>query len=126
MKRNIALVILTTVLMAVPMLASAQTAPVDIAKGAIIWKDNCMRCHNARSSMERLDRDWETIVGHMRARANLTKTEARAILTFLQATNAPEPSAYSPAAPSQPVQSSTTKGTSPKPSEDSQKTGRSS
>jgi hypothetical protein len=33
------------------------------------------------------NRDWTTIVLHMRARGNLTKSEANAVRSFLQATN---------------------------------------
>ena len=94
MKRIYTLAVLLTALLALPTPASAQT--VDLAKGSLIWKENCMRCHNARSSMERTDRDWATIAAHMRARANLTKSETRAILAFLQATNAPEGGAVTP------------------------------
>ncbi len=94
MKRIYTLAVLLTALLAFQLPAAAQT--VDLAKGSLAWKENCMRCHNARSSMERTDRDWSTIVGHMRARANLTKSEAQAILAFLQATNAPEGAAVTP------------------------------
>ncbi len=64
--------------------------PSIIAKGAGLWASNCTRCHNARSPMERNDRSWVTVVNHMRARANLTKSEARAIAAYLQAVNTPE------------------------------------
>ena len=64
--------------------------PSVIAKGAGLWASNCTRCHNARSPMERNDRSWVTVVNHMRARANLTKSEARAITAYLQAVNTPE------------------------------------
>lgn len=61
-----------------------------IAEGAKLWATNCTRCHNGRTSMERNDQDWTTIVLHMRARANLTRHEATAISVYLRATNAPE------------------------------------
>ena len=64
--------------------------PSLIGKGAGLWASNCTRCHNARSPMERNDRSWVTVVNHMRARANLTKSEARAITAYLQAVNTPE------------------------------------
>lgn len=64
--------------------------PMEIAEGAKLWSNNCMRCHNARSPMERNDRAWATITLHMRARSNLTKSEVSAITTYLQAMNAPE------------------------------------
>lgn len=73
----------------IPMGASGQD-PAQIAAGARAWSQNCTRCHNARSPLERNDADWAIIVGHMRARANLTKTQATAITAYLQAVNRPE------------------------------------
>lgn len=65
--------------------ASAQSAM--IGEGARVYAQNCSRCHNLRSPTERNNRDWSTIVLHMRARGNLTKSEANAVRAFLQATN---------------------------------------
>ena len=61
-----------------------------IAEGARAWAENCTRCHNARSPLERNDSDWAIIVGHMRVRANLTKSQATAVAIYLQAINLPE------------------------------------
>jgi hypothetical protein len=76
---------------------TAQTA--SIGEGARVYTQNCVRCHNVRSPAERSSRDWATIVLHMRARGNLTKTEASAVRVFLQATNrqGDAPSAQPPA-----------------------------
>lgn len=80
---------LTLALALAPATTSAQgTAP--LADGARVWASNCTRCHNARPSQERTDAQWQTIVLHMRARANLTRADARLVTTFLQATNFPE------------------------------------
>ncbi len=73
----------------IPTGASGQDA-AKIAEGARGWSQNCTRCHNARSPLERNDSDWAIIVGHMRARANLTKRQATAIAVYLQAVNRPE------------------------------------
>jgi len=73
-----------------PALATAQQDPQMIALGAQVYSDTCGRCHNARSASERTDREWVTIVAHMRARANLSRTQAASVLAFLQATNVPE------------------------------------
>src|SRR5680860_440070 len=72
--------------LALPVMGSAQT-PEEMARGAAAWAQNCTRCHNARPSAERSDRDWSTIVAHMRARANITRSDARSITVFLSATN---------------------------------------
>lgn len=76
--------------MLLPAAAQAQQDPQLVGQGAQVYSNNCGRCHNARSSAERTDADWIPIVMHMRARANLTREEARAVLAYLQATNMPE------------------------------------
>lgn len=67
-----------------------QVDPALIGLGARVYSETCARCHNARSGTERTDAEWVVIVGHMRARANMPKTRADAVLAFLQATNLPE------------------------------------
>lgn len=76
-----------------PVSAEAQQGPQLIGDGARVYAANCSRCHNARSSTERTDGEWALVVAHMRARAGFTRTEARAVLAYLQATNRPEGSA---------------------------------
>ncbi len=78
------------VLLLHPATAAAQQDPMAIAAGAQVYSNNCARCHNARASSERTDLEWVVIVLHMRARANLTKTQANTVLAFRQATNLPE------------------------------------
>ena len=55
--------------------------------GALVWAQNCMRCHNLRRPRERSDREWDLIVHHMRVRAGLTAQEHRLIREFLQSAN---------------------------------------
>lgn len=69
-----------------PQGAAAQEGSA-VARGAELYGQTCGRCHNPRPSTERTDREWATIMGHMRARANLSRTDAEALLAFLQATN---------------------------------------
>lgn len=80
--------LLLAVAVALPAAASAQS-PAQVAEGAQAWGRNCTRCHNARPSTERTDRQWLTIVNHMRARANLSRKDATVITAFLKATNGP-------------------------------------
>lgn len=84
--------LVTVLLTGLTMQEAKAQDPSLIGKGATLWANNCTRCHNARSPMERNDRGWVTVVQHMRARANLTKSEARAITAYLQAVNRPESS----------------------------------
>lgn len=82
--------LVATLLGLLPSVAQAQQDPQLIGEGARVYAANCGRCHNARSSTERNDAEWALIVAHMRARANFTRAEARAVLAYLQATNLPE------------------------------------
>ncbi len=72
------------------LLPETGTAQQSAAEGVRLWSQNCGRCHNFRPAEERSDREWTTIVAHMRARANLTKSAAEAILAFLQSSNGSE------------------------------------
>lgn len=56
-------------------------------RGARIYGNLCGRCHNARSPAEFSDRDWTTIVMHMRTRTHMSRSEARAVEAFLRASN---------------------------------------
>lgn len=76
-----------------PTQAVAQEPPPDqqlVATGAQVWAQNCTRCHQPRNPSERTDRDWSTIIQHMRVRANLTKAEAAAVAAYFRAVNPAE------------------------------------
>ncbi|RMF60226.1 MAG: cytochrome c [Calditrichaeota bacterium] len=55
--------------------------------GAMLWGENCGRCHNVRNPKGLNDAQWDVAVMHMRTRANLTADEAQKILEFLQSAN---------------------------------------
>jgi hypothetical protein len=67
--------------------ARASAAGSGEPGGAELWAGNCARCHNIRPPQSFSSTQWETIVHHMRLRANLTGEEARQITEFLQASN---------------------------------------
>jgi len=67
--------------------AATDPNPMEIARGAQAWAQECGRCHNIRSPSELSDEEWRVSVTHMRVRANIPADEARAIVTFLQASN---------------------------------------
>jgi cytochrome c1 len=52
--------------------------------GAELYAINCNRCHPERYANERTPAQWETIMLHMRVRANLPAEQAREIVRFLQ------------------------------------------
>lgn len=78
-----------------PAHAAGQNAEL-VAEGARIYGTQCARCHNLRSPAEFTDLNWRTIIAQMRARANLTRSQARAVLAFVQATNGIGPSSSGP------------------------------
>jgi hypothetical protein len=55
--------------------------------GALLWGENCGRCHNVRPPSSLSDSEWDVAVLHMRTRANLTEDEAEKIVVFLKAGN---------------------------------------
>ena len=59
----------------------------DFARGAQIWGETCVRCHDMRKPDEKDDARWSLIITHMRTRAGLTGQDARDVLAFLQASN---------------------------------------
>ncbi len=61
--------------------------PGDPGRGAMLWADNCARCHNMRDPKEFRDDQWRVIVMHMRVRAGFTGEDARDMLSFLQTGN---------------------------------------
>jgi len=67
--------------------AATNPDPMQFARGAQSWANNCARCHNMRDPKELRDDQWRAAVGHMRVRAGLTGQEARDILVFLQGSN---------------------------------------
>ena len=62
----------------------ANEKEVDIANGAQVWADVCMRCHNLRQPADLSKRAWKFSMNHMRIRAGLTGQETRDILAFIQ------------------------------------------
>jgi hypothetical protein len=61
-----------------------QKKKVKKLSGPDLYAMHCNRCHPERYSPERTDAQWQTILLHMRVRANLPADQARAILKFLQ------------------------------------------
>jgi cytochrome c5 len=52
--------------------------------GAELFAMHCNRCHAERYATERTEEQWNTILLHMRVRANVPAAQARTILKFLQ------------------------------------------
>ncbi len=67
--------------------AATQPDPMQFARGAQTWANNCARCHNMRDPKELRDDQWRAVVSHMRVRGNLTGREAGDVLVFLQGSN---------------------------------------
>jgi len=58
-------------------------APVGLS-GADLYSINCNRCHSERYPKEFQAAQWQTIMIHMRVRANIPAAQAREILKYLQ------------------------------------------
>lgn len=56
-----------------------------VRQGDREWGPYCSSCHNARPAGERSPAEWDVIMMHMRARANLPAQDARALLEYLKA-----------------------------------------
>ncbi len=70
-----------------PKTNKAQPDPLQVARGAKAWAENCGRCHNIRDPKEFNDEIWEVSVTHMRVRANLPGKKIEDIKAFLKASN---------------------------------------
>jgi len=71
----------------VSLLFGVTTAFSGQMDGARVFRDNCTKCHNERSPMEKTDKEWHVVVTHMRTIALLTAKESRAVLKYLQSNN---------------------------------------
>ena len=53
-------------------------------KGARLWPKYCGNCHNPRGPSDRSPVDWDLVMMHMRARANMTPEATEAVLEYLK------------------------------------------
>ena len=75
-------------LVAVATTYSCKESEAVAAKGgAILWAENCQRCHNLPDPTTFSDEQWETIGMHMQSRAMLTNKERDKIVGFMQQFN---------------------------------------
>ena len=55
--------------------------------GATLWQQQCIRCLEYRTPAAYSDSQWETVMLHMRTRANLSAEDSQAILEFMKSAN---------------------------------------
>lgn len=67
--------------------SSSTTAKKPALDGAKVYAWNCGSCHSERWPKERSDAEWDTIMTHMRVRANMTADQAEAVLRYLKENN---------------------------------------
>ena len=67
-----------------PPAASEKPALSNSLSGASLYAINCSRCHQERYPTEFNMAQWQTIMIHMRVRANLPADQAREVLKYLQ------------------------------------------
>ncbi|MGA8657058.1 MAG: hypothetical protein WB586_13000 [Chthoniobacterales bacterium] len=61
-----------------------QTPQKNTLSGAQLYAIHCSRCHSERYATEFTAAHWQTIMIHMRVRANLPAAQAQEILKYLQ------------------------------------------
>jgi len=90
--KSIRFVVLIIVLAVAMPMSAASTAEQTKAErrelyreGAREWAIYCGQCHNVRPGAEFSPAQWQTIMMHMRSRANLPARNSRAMLEFLKA-----------------------------------------
>ncbi len=88
MRSTILLLSLALAVPVIPALAHGEDAARErkalVRQGAREWGAYCGACHNARPAAERTPQEWDTLMLHMRVRANLPEADARALLEFLK------------------------------------------
>ncbi len=89
MKKIISLSIFLAIGMGVAILINGciTSKTVTAKTGMQLWGENCIRCHNAPSSGDYSNAQWETIGMHMKLRANLTDVEINKVVEFLKSSN---------------------------------------
>ena len=69
---------------------AAENEPTDtqlFLKGAKLWGAYCGLCHNARAGSEFNRLEWDTLLLHMRVRANLPAADAEALRVYLRSSH---------------------------------------
>lgn len=64
--------------------AAKQPAPAKKLTGSELYAINCNRCHPERYPTEFTSGQWETLMTHMRVRANLPAKQAKEILKYMK------------------------------------------
>lgn len=82
-----ALIILGSVFTTVDALASDGDDNQNEKSGAVLYTENCSRCHVERYATERSDSQWKTVMLHMRVRGQLVGRDADRILDYLKSSN---------------------------------------
>ena len=86
--RTISIAVMLATLLAAPSISAADDETghkLLVRQGDREWGPYCGSCHNARPAGERSPAEWDVIMMHMRARANLPAQDAKALLEYLKA-----------------------------------------
>ena len=69
---------------------AAESEPTEtqlFLRGAKLWGAYCGLCHNARAGGEFNRLEWDTLLLHMRVRANLPAEDAAALRVYLRSSH---------------------------------------
>ncbi len=61
----------------------AVKAPPEPIDGALVYRQTCNRCHNARTVDELNPASWELVIAHMRVRAGIPQRDVEALLLWM-------------------------------------------
>ena len=84
MKKIILFIIIVISGSSVLLNSCAPTKEVAEKSGALLWGENCNRCHNAPSQDQYSKAQWTIIGTHMKSKAGLTNDEVTKIVAFLK------------------------------------------
>ncbi|OFX54766.1 MAG: hypothetical protein A2046_00525 [Bacteroidetes bacterium GWA2_30_7] len=88
MKTNIIISVMVAIFIAMIIINSCNVSQkISEKSGAQLWGETCIRCHNTPPPTSYSDAQWQTVVTHMKVRANLTDEETKKIVDFLQTAN---------------------------------------
>jgi len=82
-----ALVLLIILAFSALAVESESTETQLFLRGAKLWGVYCGLCHNARSGSEFNRLEWDTLMLHMRVRANLPAADAEAIRVYMRSSH---------------------------------------
>ena len=84
MKKIFVIISFTISVCAIIVTGCAPTKAISEKSGALLWGENCNRCHSAPSQDQYTKDQWTIIGAHMKLKAGITNDEEKKIVAFLR------------------------------------------